>query len=97
MRSVANGAAVAVPTPEVLASPPQEVSVSKQPRRQFEVKQGGSSLGWCLPCFDGRGRWCGWQAVANLQPAGGYACAEVAEFSRLKTALAFVKQNGVAL
>ena len=83
MAIVANGAAVAVS---------KELTIHKD-NRCFEVKQGDLSLGYTQPCFDGRGNWQGWNAFAYTAPCQ----ALTAEFDRVKDALVFITQNGVAL
>ena len=61
------------------------------------VKSGSLDLGYCSPCKDDKGVQHGWTAFAYQLPHDGFGCASVEEHVSLKTAVAFIVANGVAL
>ena len=65
--------------------------------RYLLVKLGEQDLGYCEPAVDGQGVKQGWNAYAYQPPRDGFGCATVEEHRRLKSAVAFVVAEGVAL
>ena len=61
------------------------------------IKLGERDLGYCEPAIDGQGINHGWNAYAYQLPHNGFGCATVQEHRKLKTAVAFVVAEGVAL